>query len=486
MPDLYSELNNLAEGNMYPFHMPGHKRNYGSTPLKGAFRCDITEIDGFDNLHDAKSIILAAEQRAAGIYRSDETHFLVNGSTAGVLSAVSASVPDGGIILADRGSHRSFYHAAYLRHLDIEYLPVKIYDKYGIRNGYSREDIEKCFEAMKKTPEAVFITSPTYEGMCSDIEGIAVACHKRGIPLIVDAAHGAHFGFGEGVPESAVHEGADLVIHSVHKTLPSMTQTALLHIKGELADRDKVRRFLRIYQSSSPSYILMSSIDLCMKEMEERGEEFIAELVLFRKMLEDGVKRCRSIKIPTLSEIPDPAKALIYLETGEMTGQELYDILREEYELQMEMAGERYVLAMLSGWDTESGIRRLINSLIEIDERLSSVKVPGKSLEPREQEGRLFSVPKVFCSLNRAWDSEKETVLLRSAEGKVAGEFINLYPPGIPIIVPGEIISSDLIDKLEEFLNKGMNVQGIFDVGSSENKGIINIDRRGIICVKQR
>ena len=183
MPDLYQELIKLAESEMYPFHMPGHKRNLESTPMKGAFRCDITEIDDYDNLHDAKGIILEAQQRANRIYGADETFFLVNGSTGGVLSAVSAAVCEGGKILAARGSHRSFYNAAYLRGLKVKYLPYKVSSRYGIPEIYRAEDVE---QEIDDDTQAVFITSPTYEGKCSDIRDIAEVCHRHGIPLVVD------------------------------------------------------------------------------------------------------------------------------------------------------------------------------------------------------------------------------------------------------------------------------------------------------------
>ena len=479
MPDIYQELINLAEGDMYPFHMPGHKRNLQSTPLKGAFRCDITEIDGFDNLHDEKGIILEAEKRANCLYGADETYFLVNGSTSGVLSAVSAAVSEGGNILAARGSHRSFYHAAYLRGLEIEYLEARMIREYGIFDGYSAEDVKRALGSAESKPEAVFITSPTYEGKLSDVEGIARVCHENGIILIVDEAHGAHFGFGEGIPESAIECGADIVIHSLHKTLPAMTQTALIHVQGNLVDRAILKRFLRIYQSSSPSYVLMASIDLCMKEMQEKGKKFADTLVRYRHKIQDETKDCKVLKVPTLSELEDPAKVLIYADSDAMTGQQLYDILREDYLLQLEMAGEHYALAIITGWDTEEGIERLITAIKEIDARLQS-KTTGRAAVNRHD----YAIPKKDTALYLAWDSIKETVPLSKAEGRTSGDFVNLYPPGIPLIVPGEIISRDLIEDIERYISQNLNVQGILEVENSENKGII--DKRGIICVKQR
>ncbi len=481
MPDIYQELINLAEGDMYPFHMPGHKRNLQSTPLKGAFRCDITEIDGFDNLHDEKGIILEAEKRANKLYGADETFFLVNGSTSGVLSAVSAAVSDGGTILAARGSHKSFYHAAYLRGLDIDYLEPKMIRKYGIFDSYSSEDVKRAIDKAEVKPEAVFITSPTYEGKCSDIEGIASVCHDKGIILIVDEAHGAHFGFGDGVPKSAVNGGADIVIHSLHKTLPAMTQTALIHVQGKLVDRVKLKRFLRIYQSSSPSYVLMSSIDLCMKEMQENGKEFVEKLAMYRQRIQKETSGCKVLKIPDLSELEDPAKVLIYADSRAMTGQELYDILREDYLLQLEMAGEHYALAIITGWDTNEGIERLIKAVCEIDECLQ--KKVGAGIGVKEET---YSIPKKEMSLQKAWDSERETVSLKMAEGRICGDFVNLYPPGIPLIVPGEVIGGDFIKDLERYFAEGLSVQGIFELENSENKGIIDIDKRGVLCVKRK
>ncbi len=483
MPELYQELINLSNSAMYPFHMPGHKRNLESTPMKGAFRCDITEIDNFDNLHDENGIILEAEERANRIYGADKTFFLVNGSTSGVLSAVSAAVPEGGRILAARGSHRSLYHAIYLRHISVKYLPYKINAVYQMPEPYTKEDIAN---ALDDSIDAVFITSPTYDGRCSDVRGIAEVCHERGIPLIVDAAHGAHFGFEgsnktrEGyvytkLPESAVKQGADIVIHSVHKTLPSMTQTALLHIKGNLIDVSRVKRFLRIYQTSSPSYVLMSSIDLCMKEMEENGKAFVDRLLEFRNRIQIETRQCRNLRVLSGDTIDDVAKVAIYVKDATMTGQRLYDILREEYNLQLEMAGEKYALAIISGWDKEEGITRLIEAIIDIDKKdewwASAISADYK--EKDDTKVTIYDLPEAMMSVNAAMDAEKSLVPIKEATNHIAGEFINLYPPGIPVVVPGEIISEKIIEEISGYLSKGMNVQGI-------------TEGKEFICVKQK
>ncbi|RKM53830.1 aminotransferase class I/II-fold pyridoxal phosphate-dependent enzyme [Butyrivibrio sp. X503] len=484
MHDLYHELIKLAESDNYPLHMPGHKRNSMSTPFEGAFRCDITEIDGFDNLHDESGLILDAERRANKLYGAKETFFLVNGSTSGVLSAVSTAASMGGTILAARGSHKALYHAAYIRNLDIKYLPYKINTELEIPEAYTAEDIRPY---LSKDIAAVFITSPTYEGKCSDIAEIAALCQEKNIPLIVDAAHGAHFGFGRpsdtdrsektskdyaSIPESAATQGADIVIHSVHKTLPSMTQTALIHINGELIDRNLLKRYLRIYQSSSPSYILMASIEQCMEEMEKNGAEYIDKLLGYRNYLAAETAALRNIRIPGPDEIDDPCKVLITDASGTMTGQEIYDILRTEYALQLEMAGTRTALAIITGSDTKEGIERLIAALKDIDTKIEETKQSnierkkGNLLEnpDRAEAIKTREIPPCKIKLSEAWDGMFEEISIDNAEGRISAEFINLYPPGIPIIVPGEMFTEEIVAEIKNCDDKNLNLQGIINI----------------------
>ena len=217
MPEIYDLLINLEKREYNPFHMRGHKRNMKGQTFGDIAGIDITEIDGFDNLHGADGILLDAERRANSLYGSEETFFMVNGSTGGVLSAVSAVTDSGDTILAARNCHRSLYHAAYLKHLDLKYIYPENLDSFDFAGAIDPNEVEAKIDSSVK---AVFVTSPTYEGVVSDIASIAEIAHKHGIPLIVDEAHGSHFGFCEKVPESSVHQHADIVIHSVHKTLP--------------------------------------------------------------------------------------------------------------------------------------------------------------------------------------------------------------------------------------------------------------------------
>lgn len=462
MPDFYNKLESLYNSNMYPLHMPGHKRNAEDIVLKDISKIDITEIDDFDNLHDASGIIATAQERANKLYGADETFFLVNGSTSGVLSAISAVAGENDTILVGRNCHKSLYHAAYLRKLNLKYIYPEYLREYDL---YGKIDPDALENMQNPSIKAVFITSPTYDGISSDIAKIAAIAHKNGIPLIVDAAHGAHFGFSKELPENAIKQGADLVIHSVHKTLPSMTQTALLHVQGKLIDRDRLRRFLRIYQTSSPSYVFMASIDSCMDYLDGTNKGFFDNLIKYKEEIIQATANTRHIKVFGNDIINDAAKVVISVKNTTMTGQQLYDILREDYDLQLEMAGASYGLAIISGLDTQEGIRRLIRAIIEIDEQLSE--------KNDNSYDEMLYHNEVIMPIYKAWDSDYDILRVDQATGACSADFINLYPPGIPLVVPGEIITQKLIDDLKRFIKQGMNVQGVLDINGCSSVKVI-------------
>lgn len=421
---------------------------------------DITEIDGFDDLHQPEGILRELQEHAAALYGAEESFYLVNGSTAGILSAVSAALPEGGHILMARNCHKAAYHAVYLRSLSVSYLYPPLMGEYDILDGISPDQVR---EALEQEPDigAVLIVSPTYEGRISNIRKIAETVHEKGIPLIVDEAHGAHLGFSGDFAENSCQAGADLVIHSVHKTLPALTQTALLHVNGSRVDRTLLRRFLHIYQSSSPSYLLMAGIDNTLQYLEETGTEAFAAFALsYRKLLAD-LSSCRKLRfLPQERKRQDTGKLLISTKMTNVSGKELYDMLLKEYHLQLEMAAETYALAMFTVNDTEEGYQRLRTALLQIDAKLESVGTdcvtsggcPGYPV--RMESGD-------HLSLAQAWNREKRYVDLEKSVGCRAGEFVNLYPPGIPLLVPGERIVPQLPEDLRRCLEKGLKVQGL-------------------------
>ena len=270
---LYQQLISYGESDVYPFHMPGHKRR--ALPFPNPYTIDITEIDGFDNLHHAGGLIREAEERAAKLYGADRSYYLVNGSTCGLLAAICAAARRGDKVLAARNCHKAVYHAVSMQGLSVEFLYPAI-TRGDLQGQITAAQVE---EALTKHPDiaVVILTSPTYEGIVSDVAAIAACCHAHGAALIVDEAHGAHFGFGAGFPENAVRLGADAVIMSLHKTLPSFTQTALLHCNGGRIDTERVARYLGVYETSSPSYLFMAGMDACIDLIREQGAELFAQ-----------------------------------------------------------------------------------------------------------------------------------------------------------------------------------------------------------------
>ncbi len=457
---LAEQLQKYGQSDYYPLHMPGHKRRlYGQLPWEFV-KMDITEIEGFDNLHQPEGILKKMQEHAASLYGAEESFYLVNGSTCGILSAISAAVPEGGHILMARNCHKSAYHACYLRNLTVSYLYPEIKEECDICEAVTAWQVEEALESLfsqGESVDAVLIVSPTYEGRIADVEKIAAAVHKYGIILIVDEAHGAHLGFDSALSDNSCRRGADLVIHSVHKTLPAPTQTALLHVNGFLVDRERLRRFLHIYQSSSPSYILMAGIENALAQIEAQGKELFGDFIRNWEEMCTRLSSMRHFRILFPDRRQDPGKLVVSVKKTGLSGQQLYDMLLKEYHLQLEMATSTYVLAMFTIGDSKEGFDRLTEALEEMDESLSNESAERSKVDFADNLLQLERrVP-----LKEAWDGEKQWCPLSECEGRVVSEFVNLYPPGVPMAVPGELINDALIRWIKDCLENGLNVQGI-------------------------
>lgn len=468
---LYHKLIEYKDEKYYPFHMPGHKRNINKMEkIAGEvspYQYDITEIEGFDDLHNPSEIIAEMMEEASKFYGSGSSYFLVNGSTCGILAAVSAVMAGDNsprrIVLA-RNSHKSAYNAVMLQNADIKYVYPSIIGKYDIQGGVNPKDIEDILSTDKDV-SAVFITSPTYEGIVSDIKEIAHIAHKYEVPLIVDEAHGAHFSMHKDFPESALLLGADIVIQSLHKTLPSLTQTAILHIsKTSLVNKEEIQRYLSIYQSSSPSYVLMASIDICINEIMNEGDKIFSEWKSKLKKFHDRCKRFSNIEILDKEIVGnysvkdfDISKLVIISKNKSYTGFDLYKKLLYDYKIQLEMATPYYAIAMTSIMDEDEGFERLYKALEEIDKEIN--------LYNNKVYEELIEIDKaiVCMKIKDAIYSEKKNLLLEDAIGRISSEFIYLYPPGIPIVAPGESITKEIIDTIISYKNLGLNVVGLKD-----------------------
>ena len=477
--DLYDKLVDYSQSDVYPFHMPGHKRQVGNPFLQefpNPYAIDITEIDGFDNLHHAEGIIRESMDRAAKMYGADRSYYLVNGSSCGILSAVCGMTQHGGKILMSRNCHKAAYHGVFLNRLRVEYIYPQIIEEFGIQGGLVPEDVEQVLKTDHDI-QAVLVVSPTYDGIVSDVEKIVEICHGCGIPLIVDEAHGAHFRYHKGFPVSALDLGADVVIQSLHKTLPAFTQTSILHVKGDLVDRERLEHYLQIFQSSSPSYLIMAGMERCLKFMEEKTEmtggrsrmdQFYHRLVKLRKEL-GAMKRLRLLEEDSKGKNGvydlDISKVIISARGTGINGEELGEWLRRDYHLEMEMCAAEYVTAITTVMDTEEGLRRLRNALLEIDGKLSD-RVESQDCGKKNQRYELK--PETVMSIADGWEQADKKISLEDSVGRISGEYIYLYPPGIPFVVPGEKISQEVVDLVKRYQKCGYSVQGMADQNCKE------------------
>lgn len=470
MKELQEELENYRNSDYYPFHMPGHKRNTDLMKMGNPYGIDITEIDGFDNLHLAEGILKDIMEETALIYGAKKSYLLVNGSTCGLLIGMAAATHHKDKVVIARNCHRAVYHGLYLNELEPVYLYPQEREEWGISGPILAEDVDKI---LNENPDAklVVITSPTYEGIVSDIEAIAKVVHQRKIPLLVDEAHGAHFGFHSYFPQNSIQCGADIVIHSVHKTLPAFTQTALLHIQGNLVSAKRIEQFFSIYQSSSPSYILMAGIQKSIQLANTRLdllEDWKENLEHFYQCS----KEFSNIRVlEGEKKEKDPSKLIVSVRNTTMTGAELYQQLRDTYHLQMEAEYVDYIIAMTSMADTKEGFQRLLCALKEVDQEIQIVE---------HKKSKYSVLPKLKKARN-PYEADQEIGVLRKIResiGWISKEYVFLYPPGIPLIVPGEVISEEFVDTLDWYKENGLQIKGLSD-DSKTNITVIGGTKNG-------
>ncbi len=480
MSDIIRKLQQLNESDEYPLHMPGHKRSVGCGFLDDVYGIDITEIIGYDNLYEADGMLKDAMERAARVYGAEETFFLVNGSTVGILSAITGVAKRGERILVARNCHKAVFHAIELRDLQAVYLHPKYLPDWDIAGGIDLQEVEA---KLLKYPDikAIVITSPTYEGIVSDVEAIAKLAHVNNIPLIVDEAHGAHLPFDKRFPKSALESDADIVIQSMHKTMPSFTQTALIHMKKGYTDIARIKEYIGYYQTSSPSYLFMAGMDECIATLEKEGEHLWDA---FFEMRDDFLQKMAILQNIRIFQDNDPCKLVISVKGTDLSGNELQKILLEKYHIQLEMAAETYVLGIITMCDTKEGFDRLAKALLEIDKSIvklmTEVSHDGLAFVKEDQTilhlnvqnsdssddwNPLFGWEKcdedIVYSLAEVKEKDTKEVLIEKAEGSVCAGYVNLYPPGIPLLLPGERITKEHITLINRYLEKDMHVQGV-------------------------
>lgn len=432
---LYEKLSELNKRHLLPMHMPGHKRNTEKFPwLKEIdLSLDITEIEGFDDLNAPSDYFNRLNMRLALLRKAEKSIALVNGSTGGILAAFKLCLPTGGKALIARNSHKCVYTAAEACGAELSFIIPDYIAELNAFGEVKAEDIETALRHDNNIG-LVCITSPTYEGVISDIHAISEVCRRYGVPLLVDAAHGAHLGFG-GFPKGAVELGADISVESLHKTLPSPTQTAVLNLGVHAPYTEKAQRCVSLYQSSSPSYILSAGIEACAGFLEQYGD---TEAELWRRRvlrLRGELKKLNNLRLFE-TENCDVSKTVLSCKNGYRAM-----VLFRQAGVELEMASDKYITAMTGMGDTDESL----NSF------LAAARIVDGSVEKAENKDASFVMPERALSFRDALSAENELVPLNESVGRISAEYLWRYPPGCPIVIPGEIISEDVIissDKL--------------------------------------
>lgn len=456
---LKEQLESYTNSGIYPFHMPGHKRNRKMTGDL-LITHDMTEVDGLDDLHCAGGILKEAMDNASLFFGSNKTFFVVNGSTCAILAALAACTNRGDKIICARNCHKAVYNGISLLGLSPYYITPPMYSPLGFYGSVTAESIKEALTACPNA-QCVVITSPTYEGVISDIKSIKEVCSSYGVPLIVDEAHGAHLGHFDGFSGSALEYGADIVIQSTHKTLCAVTQSALLHVNGDLADSNKVAQKLAVFETSSPSYLIMESIDSAVRTLQSKGEEYF---FAYNSRLDSFSKKCERLKNISVLFYGndkdsthhsifsfDRSKLIISAVKKGLSGADLAAILLNDYKIQIEMASLNYVVAMTSYCDTDEGFARLLSALCEIDQKASGNYVQKTAAIPMCFKKNVEMSETQLCP--------QTTTPLKESVGKTSAEFVFAYPPGIPIITPGEEITPELVDIILSMKSAGVAIK---------------------------
>ncbi|SDZ00836.1 aminotransferase class I/II-fold pyridoxal phosphate-dependent enzyme [Tindallia californiensis] len=465
---LMEALQKLEKKKTVSFHTPGHKNGQIferdlSFPFSApSFTWDTTEIPGTDHLHHPQGVIKESQEKAAAFFGAEESFFLVNGSTGGIYSMVMTVAKPGDELIIQRNSHQSVYHGCLLGEVTPRYLQPEIDRQTGLAKAVTEKTVE---EALKKWPKAkgLLLTSPNYYGYSANLTVIAEMLHRHHKVLLVDEAHGSHFILAEDrMPPTALKAGADLVVQSTHKTLPALTQASILHRQGQQIDSHRLKTMLQIHQSSSPSYLLMASLENAVRMLEEKGKTWMEELL-------DNIEntRCQLASVQEIDMVTgdDPTRLWFNMHGTGLSGYEWNKRLASQYAVMMEMADPLGVLALTTIGNRKEDFDRLVEAIRGVREdawkKQGDYPVETRNLKSSWEEGFFHEVPERVLSLRQAMDAEKEMVALQQAINRISGEMIAPYPPGIPVLLPGEKISEPLIQWLErrqDFLETEISV----------------------------
>lgn len=466
---LFDALMEYVNRDTVPFHVPGHKKGQGVDKEfkefigENPFKIDVTVFKLVDSLHHPTGPIKEAQALAADAYGADATFFSIHGTSGAIQAMIMSVVGEGDTIIVPRNVHKSVTAGIILSGAIPVYMQPELDKKLGIANGVLPETVE---ETLRENPhaKAVLVINPTYYGVSTDLKRIAEIVHSYDIPLIVDEAHGPHLKFNDRLPMSALEAGADLCTQSTHKIIGAMTQGSLLHVRTKYVDVERVQAIMNLLQTTSPSYILMASLDTSRRQIALEGKELLDYAIDLAEETRERINKipgfyCYGKELlgqPGVFAI-DPTKICITCRDLGITGFDLDMILSNKYHIQMELSDLYNVLAVGSFGDTKENMDKLIKALEEISkEYMNKDTRKADFLDIPE-------IPKQVLIPREAFNGNKTSVLLEDSVGEVSGEFLMAYPPGIPVLCPGEVITEEIVQYVNDLKKTGLYVQGTED-----------------------
>jgi arginine/lysine/ornithine decarboxylase len=465
---LIDSLEKYRRRNPVRLHVPGHKGGQALSPVMRQGDLpgwDVTELEGLDDLHNPDGAIAAAQQLAANLYGARHTFFLVNGTTVGIHALISATCAEGDMLVLPRNAHRSVLGGLVLSGARPVFLEPEIVPEFGFAAGFGKDRLKQLLP--RRGVAAVLAVHPCYYGVVGDLAGVSELCRRYSVPLIVDEAHGTHLRFHPALPADALSLGADAVVQSVHKTGGAFTQASWLHLGTGRVQREQVARTLRLLQTSSPSYLLLASLDAARQQLARHGGDMLDELLEITQETLRELTRIPGLVVLGKEHLGtcgaldhDPTRLVVSVKGLGLSGYEVGRRLAAGYGVYVEMADAFNVVAVLAPGTGREDARALVRALADIslearrDARLPRVVIPPPAGPP---------VPPQVTTPRRAWLSPQRSVPLEESRGRVCGEIIAVYPPGTAIIYPGEEITPEVIEYLLQVRASGLHCQGAAD-----------------------
>lgn len=476
---LFEAVQEYVETGIIPFHVPGHKQGRGLPEFtsylgKRALAMDLTCLPDLDNICNPQGVIKEAEEMAAEAFGADHAYFLVNGTTSGIQAMLLTVCQPGDKIILPRNIHKSALGGLILSGAHPIYLKPEVNYEFGISMGITPEAVERSLWEHPDA-QAVFVVYPNYYGTACDLCRIVEISHAHGIPVLVDEAHGSHFHFHPDLPPSAMEAGADLVASSVHKLLGSMTQSSILLLREGLIDPRRLKAILNLSQTTSPSYLLLCSLDVARKQVATRGRLLLDHVLELASMARPRLSSLPGLQLLDVTHAPrpgfqslDPTKIVVNVHGLGLSGYQAETILRQRYHLQVELADPYNVLNLITIGDTAEMVASLVKAFADITAVNQGEKLA--KLIPH-----LPDLPNVSVLPHHAFYGQARAVEFRQAAGEISAEMITVYPPGIPLVCPGEMLTQEIIDYVNFIKEEEAELQGPEDPRLERIKVLENV-----------